>query len=102
MPLAIGRDDERGDLEVVEVARALALEERDTKFVTEPDGLRCPAWSTAFAVADADVASAEPAFETPSGRTGDGGVGVHILRAERVVRRWSRASIPASGVGRSQ
>jgi hypothetical protein len=67
MPLAVGRDDERGDLEVVEVARAVGVEGFDTEFLAEADGLRCPACNAGFALRDAEVASIDPALDTASG-----------------------------------
>ena len=67
MPLAVGRDDERGDLEVVEVARAVGLEGYDTEFRVEGDGIRCPACNAGFVLRDVEVASVDPAIDTPTG-----------------------------------
>ena len=67
MPYAIGRDDERDDLEVVEVARAVGLEGFDTEFAVEGDGIRCTACNAGFTLAEVEVASVDPAIDTPSG-----------------------------------
>jgi Zn finger protein HypA/HybF involved in hydrogenase expression len=66
-PLAVGRDDERGDLEVVEVARAAGVAGFDTEFVAEADGVRCSACNAGFPLRDAAVASVDPAMDTASG-----------------------------------
>jgi hypothetical protein len=67
MPLAVGRDDERGDLEVVEVARAAGVAGYDAEFVAEADGVRCSACDAGFPLRDAEVATVDPAIDTPSG-----------------------------------
>lgn len=65
--MAVGRDDERGDLEVVEVARAAGVAGYDTEFAVEGDGVRCSACNAGFTLRDAQVASVDPAIDTPSG-----------------------------------
>jgi hypothetical protein len=67
MPLQVGRDDERDDLEVVEVARAVGVEGWDAEFVAEGDGVRCPVCRSGFTLREAEVASLTPATDTPSG-----------------------------------
>jgi ribosomal protein L40E len=67
LPLRIGRDDEREDLEVVEVARAVGQEGYDTEFVAEGDGVRCSACNAGFTLEDARIASMTPAQDTTSG-----------------------------------
>src|SRR5688572_13401426 len=67
MPLQAGRDDEREDLEVVEVARAVGVEGYDTPFAVEGDGVRCPLCNNGFTLREAQVASITPATDTTSG-----------------------------------
>ena len=68
LPPAPGREAERGDLEIVEVARAMVSEGYDQEFeVVGEDLLRCPACGSTFAPKEVAVEQAVPAQDTPSG-----------------------------------
>jgi predicted RNA-binding Zn-ribbon protein involved in translation (DUF1610 family) len=67
LPPATGRDAERGDLEVVEVARAVSSVGFDTEFRLDGDVLYCPSCGETFGIDDTPILSGQPAVDTSSG-----------------------------------
>ena len=69
LPPTIGRDDERGDLEVSEVERAVGSLGYDAEFRVDGDDVVCPNCGAATNLPDANIESAQPATDTPTGAT---------------------------------
>jgi hypothetical protein len=69
LPAPTGRDDERGDLEVIEVERAVGALGYDAEFRVDGDDVYCPNCGAMTNLRDANIESAQPATDTATGAT---------------------------------
>jgi hypothetical protein len=67
LPPAVGREAERGDLEVLEVERAASVAGFDTEFTVDGDALTCPVCRHVFRLDEVRINSTERAQDTASG-----------------------------------
>jgi hypothetical protein len=67
LPAPIGRDDERGDLEVIEIERAVGSLGFDAEFRVDGDVVHCPECGGVTNLADANIQTAQRAVDTANG-----------------------------------
>jgi predicted RNA-binding Zn-ribbon protein involved in translation (DUF1610 family) len=69
LPPMTGRDDERGDLEVIEVERAVGSLGYDAEFRVDGDDIYCPNCGAMTKLSGANIESVQRATDTATGGT---------------------------------